>query len=64
MKRVVLVRHLLREGCTQVREGARHSVFCNIVTNRISTVPRHTEINNILVKKICHDLGVKEVAKK
>jgi len=30
----------------------------NIRIGRTSTVPRHKEINDFLVKKICKDLGV------
>jgi len=61
MKRADLVRHLTKEGCTLVREGSRHSVFVNIVTKRSSSVPRHKEINNFTVRKICRDLGVTEI---
>lgn len=58
MKRRDLVRYLLSNGCELVREGARHSIFCNVVTSRTSSVPRHTEIDEFLSKKICLDLGV------
>ena len=51
-------------GCIFVREGAKHSVYFNPDTRRISTVPRHAEINNFLAKKICHDLGVPETKRK
>jgi mRNA interferase HicA len=58
MKRRDLVRHLERQGCELLREGARHSVYTNLVTGQTSTVPRHTEIDDSLAKKICRDLGV------
>ncbi len=58
MKRSDLVRHLARQGCTFVREGASHSLYFNPETHRFSTVPRHREINSWLAKKICQDLGV------
>lgn len=60
MKRVDLLRHLKKEGCLLLREGARHSVFFNPKTNQTSTIPRHIEINEFLGKKICRDLGIKE----
>lgn len=60
MKRRPLVKHLVKEGCTLIREGSRHSVFFNAVTRRTSTVPRHTEVNDFLARKICRDLGVNE----
>lgn len=61
MKREKFIKHLLKEGCIFVREGAKHSVFFNSLTKRSSTVPRHNEINNFLAKKICRDLGVREI---
>jgi predicted RNA binding protein YcfA (HicA-like mRNA interferase family) len=60
MKRKDLIRHLTKEGCLFIREGARHSIFYNSLLKRTSTVPRHKEINNFLAKKICRDLGVNE----
>jgi len=58
MKRKDLIKHLRKNGCVFIREGARHSVFFNPSIKKLSTVPRHTEINNLLAKKICRDLGV------
>lgn len=46
-----------------IREGARHSVFFHPDTKRISTIPRHKEIDVFLGKKICHDLGIDEIKK-
>ncbi len=64
MKRKDLIRHLLKNKCVFVREGANHSVFFNPVLRRSSTVPRHNEIDNFLAKKICQDLGVERPRKK
>jgi len=64
MKRNDLIKHLQKEGCTFVREGAKHSVFFNALTKRSSTVPRHSEVDNSLARKICQDLGVKTPKKK
>jgi len=58
MKRRVLLRHLLASGCELLREGAKHSVYWNPATRRASTVPRHAEIPQRLVAKICKDLGI------
>jgi len=58
MKRSDLIKHLLKNKCIFIREGARHSVFFNPQVKRISTVPRHNEIHNFLAKKICNDLGI------
>ena len=58
MKRLDLVKHLEANGCQQLREGSRHSLFFNPVNNQTSAVPRHREINEFLVRKICRDLGI------
>ncbi|MGE3726987.1 MAG: type II toxin-antitoxin system HicA family toxin [Candidatus Sericytochromatia bacterium] len=58
MKRKDLIRHLHAHQCELLREGGAHSVFINRVLNKISTVPRHTEIVDLLAKKICRDLGI------
>jgi len=57
MKRRDLVRQLIEQGCILVREGSRHSVFLNPKERVASTVPRHTEINDFLAKKICATSG-------
>ncbi len=59
MKRKDLERHLRVQGCGLLREGSRHSVFYNSKTNALSTIPRHTEIEIFLVRKVCKDLGIK-----
>lgn len=63
MKRVKLIRYLNQNNCRLVREGGKHSVFLNPLTNQMSTVPRHSEINDFLAQKICRDLGLKPLRK-
>lgn len=63
MKRRDLIKHLIKNRCIFIREGARHSVFFNPLMGRTSTVPRHNEIDNHLAEKICKDLGVKSFKK-
>ncbi|MFN8522313.1 MAG: type II toxin-antitoxin system HicA family toxin [Chloroflexota bacterium] len=58
MKRRDLLRHLEEHGCEQLREGSRHTVIVNPSTKTASTVPRHTEINSFLARKICRDLRI------
>lgn len=58
MKRVDLVRHLKAHGSILLREGGSHSVFANPAANRTSAVPRHSEINEYLARKICRDLQI------
>lgn len=58
MKRRELERWLNQHGCELLREGARHSWFQNATLDRRSAVPRHSEIDEHLVRKICRDLGI------
>ena len=58
MKRSVLLRHLRRHGCYLKREGRAHSLWCNPATGVVEAVPRHVEIGDRLVDKICRSLGV------
>jgi mRNA interferase HicA len=60
MKRRDLLAHLTNHGCFLLREGARHSWWHNPTLNKRSAVPRHTEVNNHLARKVCRDLGVPE----
>ncbi|HQL80542.1 MAG TPA: type II toxin-antitoxin system HicA family toxin [Verrucomicrobiota bacterium] len=60
MKRRELIRHLATCGCQLAREGANHSWWENPRLNRRSAVPRHTEVNRFLARKICRDLGIEE----
>jgi predicted RNA binding protein YcfA (HicA-like mRNA interferase family) len=60
MKRKDFLRHLYNQGCQLFREGKKHSVFYNPNNNKTSTVPRHREINDITVRKICGDLEIPE----
>ncbi|HEY0594094.1 MAG TPA: type II toxin-antitoxin system HicA family toxin [Thermoanaerobaculia bacterium] len=58
MKRRDLMNWLSQHGCELVREGSRHSWWRNPAARRHSAVPRHTEIEEFLVRKICRDLGI------
>jgi mRNA interferase HicA len=58
MKRQELLKHLREHGCVFVREGGRHSWWANPLLNTRSSIPRHGEINDLLARKICKDLGV------
>jgi mRNA interferase HicA len=60
VKRRALLAHLGAHGCALVREGARHSWWGNPANGRRSAVPRHSEIDDLLARKICRDLGIVE----
>ena len=61
MKRTSLIKHLRRNGCILIREGGNHSWWLNPQKNLRSAVPRHSEIKELLVKKICLDLGIPQL---
>jgi hypothetical protein len=58
MKRRDFIQHLTQHDCVLLREGSRHSIFRNISNGKVSAVPRHNEISDFLVRKICRDLGI------
>lgn len=60
MKRSALLKHLRQHGCVLKREGGSHSLWTNPATGAVEAVPRHTEIPNILARKICRNLGIPE----
>ena len=60
MKRRDVIRHLEKEGCEFLREGGNHTVYVNRAKRKASAVPRHREINDFLVRKICRDLEIPE----
>jgi predicted RNA binding protein YcfA (HicA-like mRNA interferase family) len=60
MKRVDLIRHIEANGCAFLREGGRHTVYFNPTSRKVSTIPRHREINDFMAKKICRELEIAE----
>jgi mRNA interferase HicA len=58
VKRRDLIRYLEQHGCILLREGSRHTVYVNPETKQTTTIPRHSEIEEFLAKKIQKDLGV------
>jgi predicted RNA binding protein YcfA (HicA-like mRNA interferase family) len=58
MKRLDLLRHLEAHGCKFLREGGSHTVYINLVARKVSTIPRHREVDELLARKICKDLEV------
>ena len=58
MKRSKLIRHLRKQGCTLSHEGGRHSIFANPKNGRTAPVPRHSDVDSMLVLKICKELEI------
>jgi hypothetical protein len=63
MKTGALLRHLRRNGCVLKREGAGHSLWVSARTGQVEAVPRHTEVPNVLARKICRGLSVPEIGR-
>jgi mRNA interferase HicA len=58
MKLRDLIRHPENNGCELLREGGNHSLYVNRKARKSTAVPRHREINDFLVAKICKDLEI------
>jgi len=52
MKTKNFIKFLNLHNCLLLRGGSNHSVFKNQKNNKISSVPRHKEVKNNLVRKI------------
>ncbi|MHB1699987.1 MAG: type II toxin-antitoxin system HicA family toxin [Acidobacteriaceae bacterium] len=63
MKLDALLRHLRLHGCYLKREGGSHSLWTNPSTGQTEAVPRHTEVADILARKICRGLSVPELGR-
>jgi hypothetical protein len=40
------------------REGGNHSWYENTLNGNLSSIPRHPDVNEITVIKICKQLGI------
>ena len=58
MKRNILLKHLKENGCTLKREGSNHSWYVNTRNGKLSAIPRHPDINEFTVYKICKQLNI------
>jgi len=58
MKRSDLLRHLRDQKCELVREGSRHSIWQNARSGQLTAIPRHSEIKDLMARKICKDLEI------
>ncbi len=56
MKRRALIKHLEKNGAEFKREGSRHTIYQ--LGDNVTQVPRHTEIDDNLARKICKDLNI------
>lgn len=56
MKRNDLIKLLEKNGCWLKRHGANHDIYTN--GEKSQPVPRHSEIDKRLAKKIIKELGL------
>jgi len=61
MKRLKLLKHLHDNHCMLLREGGNHSVYINKTTNKKTSVPRHSDIDERTVLKICNQLEIMKI---
>jgi len=47
-----------RHGCKKRREGSNHTIWANPDTRATAPIPRHTDISDVLARRICKDLGI------
>ena len=52
------MRHFKENGCILDREGSKHSIYINSKTDEWTAVPRHSDIKEKTVIKICKELGI------
>jgi len=52
VKRHKLLKEIVKRGAVFVRHGAKHDIYENPRTNTSTQVPRHPDINELVVKAI------------
>ena len=62
MKKEKFIRHLRENGCFPTgRQKGSHAQFKNTGTGKTTIVPIHNEIDDLLCRKICVQLGIPAV---
>jgi predicted RNA binding protein YcfA (HicA-like mRNA interferase family) len=56
MKRNEFIKILAENGIVFFRSGSKHDIYRHSITGKKTTVPRHVEIDNKLVKEILKEL--------
>jgi len=58
VKRIDLERHLRKHGCQFKREGGRHAIWEHPAKETWTSIPRHREIKDHLIRGICRQLEI------
>jgi mRNA interferase HicA len=61
MKRSEFLKHLRKNNCSLLREGSNHSIYVNEINKKQSAIGRHSELSDLLCKKICKQLDIPEL---
>ncbi len=62
MKRRDLIRHIEKEGCDFLREGSNQTIYVNRDEKKVSTIPRHREVDENLIKKFVKISGFQNLS--
>jgi mRNA interferase HicA len=61
MKREKVFKYLKKYDCEIFREGKKHTIVINKNNNKITAIPRHSDIKDKLLLSICKDLGIPQI---
>ncbi|MBP9192647.1 MAG: type II toxin-antitoxin system HicA family toxin [Ignavibacteria bacterium] len=61
MKRKEFVRYLNSNNCILHRNGSKHDIYKNLISNKKTTIPRHPTIDDMLCREICKQLGIPKI---
>ena len=61
MKREKLFKYLKEYNCGTLREGKKHTIVINRDNDKVTSVPRHADVNDKLIISICKDLDIPKV---
>ena len=61
MKREKVLKYFRQYGCEIYREGKKHSIIINRTNDKITALPRHSDINDKLVLAMCKDLDIPKI---
>ena len=59
MKRSEFIKILSENGVAFFRSGSKHDIYRQSTTGKKVSVPRHSEIDNILIKEILKEIMIK-----
>jgi predicted RNA binding protein YcfA (HicA-like mRNA interferase family) len=61
MKRNDFIKILANNGVFFFRSGSKHDIYRQSTTGKRVSIPRHSEIDNILIKEILKELKSMEI---